>query len=209
MSVNVSDVRNFVEKLSEIIIRNEIPFCELDSAAGDGDFGMSLSKGFREVLKNINDFDTGDAGAFLNDCSMVIYEFCGGASGPIWGSGFKAAARTVRGKETLDEMDIVSMFENAIDGIQKKGGASLGDKTLLDALIPATIALKAGIASGGSLASAFREAAAAAREGAESTKLIIAKKGRATYLGDRSVSYPDAGAMAISILFSEMLALPA
>lgn len=208
MSVSVTDVRTFVERLSDIIIKNEIPFCDLDSAAGDGDFGMSLSKGFREVLKNINDFDAEDVGTFLNDCAMVIYEFCGGASGPIWGSGFKAAARFVKGKKTVDDMDIVSMFENAIDGIQKKGGASLGDKTLLDALIPATIALKAGIASGGSLDSAFKEAAAAAREGAESTKLIVAKKGRATYLGERSVSFPDAGAMAISIIFDEMLAQP-
>jgi dihydroxyacetone kinase-like protein len=206
MGISVTDVKNSIKSLSEVIIRNEVLFCELDSVAGDGDFGMSLSKGFKEVLKNLDEFSSEDVGMFLNDCAMVVYEYCGGASGPIWGSALKAAAISAKGKTELSNDDIVELFECAIDGIQKKGGASLGDKTLLDALIPATMALKAAITTGSVLKDSFIDAAKSAVDGAEMTKLIIAKKGRATYLGERSINYPDAGAMAISIIFNEMLA---
>jgi phosphoenolpyruvate---glycerone phosphotransferase subunit DhaL len=205
MFISVHDVKNIMKSMSEIIIRNELLFCEFDAAAGDGDFGTSLAKGFKEVLKGIDEFDTEDIGKFLGDCSMVIFEYCGGASGPIWGSAFKAAARTVKGKTELIDTDVADLLDSAIDGIQKKGGASLGDKTLLDALIPAAEALRACIAAGGTLKDAFSEAAKAAADGAEKTKLIIAKKGRATYVGERSISYPDAGAMAIGIIFNELI----
>jgi len=207
MAVTIREVKKVIALLSENIIKNEVLFCELDSYAGDGDFGISLSKGFKEVLKNLDDFGTGDISEFLNDCAMVIYEYCGGASGPIWGSGFKAAARSVKDKQELSDMEVVGLFETAVEGIQKKGGASLGDKTLLDALIPATLSLKAGISNGETLRTAFENATVAASDGAEKTKLIIARKGRATYLGERSISYPDAGAMAIGIIFKEMLDL--
>ena len=205
MPVSISNVKDSIQSLSDVIIRNEVLFCDFDSVAGDGDFGMSLSKGFKEVLKNLETFNTEDVGTFINDCAMTIYEYCGGASGPIWGSAFKAASRSAKGKVDLSGLDLVDMFQNAIGGIQKKGGASLGDKTLLDALIPASMAFKAGIETGSSIRSAFEDAAKAAADGAERTKLIVAKKGRATYLGERSINYPDAGAMAISIIFKEML----
>lgn len=205
MKNSVADIKNAITSLSKVIIRNEVLFCELDSVAGDGDFGMSLSKGFKQVLLDLDKYCTDDIGTFINDCAMTIYEYCGGASGPIWGSAFKAAARSAKGKTELSGLDLVDLFENAIDGIQKKGGASLGDKTLLDALIPASMAFKASITTGNTLGNAFDDAAKSAADGAERTKLIIAKKGRATYLGERSINYPDAGAMAISIILKEIL----
>lgn len=207
MTISVNDVKKTIKSMAEVIIRNEVQFCEFDSFAGDGDFGMSLSKGFKEVLTNLDDFSTDDIGQFLSDCAMTIYEYCGGASGPIWGSAFKAAARPVQNKKTMNEFDVACILENAIDGIQKKGGASLGDKTLLDALIPASIAYKACIMVGDSLKDGFEDAAKAAADGAEGTKLITAKKGRATYLGKRSINYADAGALAISKIIREMLDL--
>lgn len=136
---------------------------------------------------------------------MVIMEYCGGASGPIWGSAFRGAALAAKGKETLEPADIVAMFEAAIAGIQKRGGAKLGDKTLLDALIPATEAMKQAAQEGASFRQMFERGSLAANKGAEATKGYAAIKGRASYLGDRSISYPDAGAMAVSILFAELL----
>jgi len=205
MSITTEDVKKMVERLSEIIIQNEVLFCQLDSAAGDGDFGMSLAKGFREVRTQIDSIDSSSIQKFLRDCSMIISEFCGGASGPIWGSAFAAAANSAKGKENLELCDIAPMFEDAVAAIQKRGGAKLGDKTLLDALIPATGALKEAQQQGKSLREAFEAAAVKAEEGAEATKNMVASKGRATYVGERSLNYPDAGAAAIGIILKTML----
>jgi phosphoenolpyruvate---glycerone phosphotransferase subunit DhaL len=205
MSITIENIKKTVDSLSEIIIQNEVPFCELDSAAGDGDFGMSLAKGFREVKLQIGNIDGSSIQKFLRECSMIISEFCGGASGPIWGSAFAAAANSSKGKENLELCDIVPMFEDAVTAIQKRGGAKPGDKTLLDALIPATEALKEAEQQGKSLREAFEAAAAKAEEGAEATKKMVASKGRATYVGERSLNYPDAGAAAIGIILKTML----
>jgi len=205
MSITTEDVKNTIDRLSDIIIHNEVHFCQLDSAAGDGDFGMSLAKGFREVQRQIEEIDSSSTQRFLRGCSLIISEFCGGASGPIWGSAFAAAANSAKGKDNLELNDIVQMFEEAASAIQKRGGAKLGDKTLLDALIPAAIALEESDKAGKSMRAAFEESAKKAEEGAEATKNMIASKGRATYVGERSLNYPDAGAEAISIILKTML----
>jgi dihydroxyacetone kinase len=204
MFVTVENVKESVEKLCSVIIRNELYFCELDSAAGDGDFGMSLAKGFREILKQIDEIDASSVQKFLRVCSLILSEFCGGASGPIWSSAFSAAAASVKGKESLAPEDVARMFAEAVSGIQKRGGAKPGDKTLLDALIPATEALRTAVQEGLSLREAFECAARAAEEGAEATRGMVASKGRAAYLGERSLEHPDAGAMAIGIIFKSL-----
>ena len=205
MSTTVTEIKEAVSRLCDIIIANEIPFCELDSAAGDGDFGMSLAKGFRQVKRQLNELDLTSIHKLLRGCSMILLEHCGGASGPIWGSGFGAAAGAAKGKESLEPADVALMFEEAAAVIQKRGGAAPGDKTLLDALIPAAAALSAAAAAGKSMTESFREASAAADAGAEATKTMIAKKGRATYVGERSLNHPDAGAAAIAIIMKELL----
>lgn len=205
MSVGVQEVKKVVAGMCDIIIENEKPFCELDSAAGDGDFGMSLAKGFREVKKQLEEIDTASIQAFLRGAGMIITEYCGGASGPIWGSAFRAAALSAKDKDTLELADIAQLLEAAIQGIQKRGGAKRGDKTLLDALIPAAETLQDCAQSGSGLRQAFEKAAQSAVQGAEETKNYSAAKGRASYLGERSVSYPDAGAVAIGVIFQEML----
>lgn len=193
-----------VDVMSEVIIRNEIPFCELDSAAGDGDFGMSVAKGFKVLKAEWKDLDTADIGAFLKSCGMIITEHCGGASGPIWGSAFRAAGKYAAGKTDVNLAEFAELMQAAVDGIQKRGGAKLGDKTLLDALIPTTESLKDSAVKGLDFKAAFDLGAKAAREGAEKTREYAASKGRASYVGDRSVSYPDAGAMALGIIFTEI-----
>lgn len=205
MSIGVKEVKNTMIRLSNIIIENEVYFCDLDSAAGDGDFGTSIAKGFKVVLKEIDEIDTSNMSAFIRGCGMIIMEHCGGASGPIWGSAFMAAARSVKGKEALEVDDLATLFNDIVLGIQKRGGAQLGDKTLLDALIPAAQALKQSADQGDDVKKAFEEATKAAEQGAEHTKTIVARKGRASYLGERSIGHPDAGAMAMGVIFRQMI----
>lgn len=197
-------VTRTVSAMCEIIIENEVPFCELDSVAGDGDFGMSLAKGFKVVQAQWEEHSRDDIGTFLKDVGIVITEHCGGASGPIWGSAFRAMGKYAQGKDTLNLVELGEMVQSAIDAVQKRGGAKLGDKTLLDALIPAVESIKQSGAAGESFAVALAKSETAAIDGGERTKLIAATKGRASYLGERSISFPDAGAMAIGIIFSSL-----
>lgn len=205
MAVTVKELQLLIKNMCEIIIENEQYFCELDSAAGDGDFGMSLAKGFREVQKREDSISTDSMQTYLRECGMIITEFCGGASGPIWGTAFRSAAMATKDKAELSVSDAADVLLAAIAGIQKRGGAKRGDKTLLDALIPAADTVQECAGQGLSMREAFVKAGISAKEGAEETKNYSATKGRASYVGDRSVSYPDAGAVAISVIIEELI----
>lgn len=200
--ITLKEISSIVAVMGEVIIENEIPFCELDSAAGDGDFGMSVAKGFKVLKAEWNNLDTTDIGSFLKSCSMIITEHCGGASGPIWGSAFRAAGINAKGKSEVDLTEFAQMIQSSVEGIQKRGGAKLGDKTLLDALIPTAESLKESAVANKTFKEALTLGAQAAREGAEKTREYAASKGRASYVGERSVSFPDAGAMALGIIFT-------
>jgi len=200
--LNVKHMEKIVELMANIIIKNEVYFCELDSVAGDGDFGMSVAKGFKQLKADWEEVSKEDIGAFLNDSGMIITEYCGGASGPIWGSAFRGAGRYAKGKQELNLSEFAELMESAVEAVQKRGKAKLGDKTLLDAVIPATMSLKGSAEAGEEMLEAMKKSAAAAVEGAEKTKEMVASKGRATYVGERSIDYPDAGAMAVGIIFT-------
>lgn len=199
-----------IDIMSDCIIRNEIPFCELDAHAGDGDFGMSVAKGFRQLKREWKNIvsDTSTIGAFLEECSLVIMEHCGGASGPIWGSAFRAAARKIGCKNEIDVTEFAEMLGAAVCGIQDVGarsfgrGAVVGDKTLLDSLIPCSEKWQE--LKTGNFANAFMKGAEAAVEGADCTKKIVARMGRAGTVGKRSIGYPDAGAYALGVIFTEI-----
>ena len=202
-----------LETMSKSIIEHEVPFCELDSHAGDGDFGMSVAKGFRQMQKKWSHIlqISDDIGTLLNECAMIIMEYCGGASGPIWGSAFRAAGRCVMGKKTLTIPEFAEMMQQAVKGIQKTGersfgrGAVVGDKTLIDALIPCADAwTDYAEQDGADFHEAFKRGAAAAVMGAERTKDIVARMGRAGTVGERSLGYPDAGAYALGVIFTEI-----
>ena len=200
--LNTKNITDLVLNMADIIIENEVYFCELDSVAGDGDFGMSIAKGFKQLKQDWDDIPQEDIGAFLKGCGMIITEYCGGASGPIWGSAFRSAAKYATGKSDLNLSELAAMMQSAVEGIQKRGGAKLGDKTLLDALIPATQSLCASADKNENILDAMRKSAEAAVAGAEKTKQMVATKGRASYVGERSLNYPDAGAVAIGVIFT-------
>lgn len=202
--ITTEQIIALVKHMGDVIIDNEVYFCELDSAAGDGDFGMSVAKGFRMVQDDWEEVSKDNIGSFLKDTGMIITEFCGGASGPIWGSAFRAAGRFAADKTELDLHEFSELMDSAVKGIQKRGKAELGDKTLLDALIPTVDSLKTSAIKKDDFIKAFDLGATAAREGAENTKTMVAKKGRASYVGERSLTYPDAGAMALGVIFTEL-----
>lgn len=199
------DMRNMVTLMSGVILKNEVYFCELDSVAGDGDFGMSVAKGFKVLGAQWGELSGECIGTFLRDCGMIITEHCGGASGPIWGSAFRGAGKYALGKTELTLGEYAAMLQAAVDAIQKRGNAQLGDKTLLDALIPAVVSLADSAAKDADMLEALVASAAAAREGAERTKTMVASRGRASYVGERSLDHPDAGAMALGIIFTEVV----
>ena len=190
-----------IKNMADVIIENEVPFCELDAVAGDGDFGMSIAKGFKVLLKEWETLNQESIGDFLADCSAVISEHCGGASGPIWGAGFKGASKATTGMQSLDPSEFTAMMESAAELIQKRGKANRGDKTLLDALFPCIDALNAHKSEESSFKTFLLFGAMAAGEGAEETKKMVASRGRASYVGERSLEFPDAGAMALSVIF--------
>jgi len=202
--LTLNDMDKILKLMSDIIIKNEVYFCELDSVAGDGDFGMSVAKGFKILKTEWNELSKESIGDFLKDTGMIITEHCGGASGPIWGSAFRGAGKYAKGKQELDLSEFYELMQSAVDAVQKRGKAQLGDKTLLDAVIPATLSLKDSAEADEDMIEAMKKSAEAAVLGAEKTKDMIASKGRASYVGERSLSYPDAGAMAIGIIFTQV-----
>jgi len=205
-----------IDAISAICIRNELAFCELDSHAGDGDFGMSLAKGFKELKcrwTQIIEDSNQSMGAFLNECSLVIMEHCGGASGPIWGSAFRAASKQVGNQTELTVTDTAEMLQAAVKGIQQISersfgrGAIVGDKTLIDALVPCADAWSSAAKGGAGFREAFEAGAKAAVKGAKNTESIPARMGRAGTVGERSIGHPDAGAHALGVIFTEMVGL--
>ena len=211
--IDVKNMMYIVDAMCESAIRNEVPFCDLDSHAGDGDFGMSIAKGFRQLKrewKNIVENESTTISSFLHAASLVIMEYCGGASGPIWGSAFRAAAKSTEGKDKLSVADFAEMMQAAVKGIQATGersfgrGAVVGDKTLVDAVAPCADTWSESAAKGLSLKEAFAVGAESAMAGAKSTELIAARMGRAGTVGERSIGYADAGAYGVAVIFGDV-----
>lgn len=211
--ITLDNMKYILDKMSEVIIENEVPFCDLDSHAGDGDFGMSIAKGFRELKKEWNEVTRSNIttiGEFLEECSMIIMEFCGGASGPIWGSAFRSAGKSVGLKTSLSTEEFADMMQAAVRGIQDTGersfgrGAVVGDKTLIDALVPCADVWSAFAKEGKTVQELFVLGAQAAVDGAKKTEEIVARMGRAGTVGERSIGYPDAGAYGLGVIFTEL-----
>ena len=210
-TINTAAFVQIVDKMADVIIENEVPFCEADQM-GDGDFGMSIAKGFKQLKADWATRKKGDVGEFLVSCSEIIKEYCGGASGPIWGSAFKYAGKAMLGKKEISLTDLAFLFMEANRGVYETGkksfgkGADIGDKTLVDALKPCALALTKAAEEGKALREGIDLGAKAAHEGAEATKTHVATLGRAGTVGERSIGFPDAGAHGLDVIFNELAA---
>jgi dihydroxyacetone kinase phosphoprotein-dependent L subunit len=203
--ITLADVETAVKSIATTALKNEQYFCELDSYAGDADFGVSLATGFRAVEQDWQSLDRSSIGAFLLKISMIISKNVGGCSGPIWGTAFMRAGALSKDRTSITLEDLDNMLTAAIEGIQKRGGAQLGDKTLLDALIPIrdTVHEHAGKPDVNAR-EVLQKATAVANDAIERTKGLVAKRGRQQFTGDRSKGTPDPGIVAIATMMNDI-----
>ena len=200
--ISQADIERAIKTTCATVLRNEHYFADLDGLAGDGDFGTSLATGFRQIEKEWDEIPKTDIGAMLLKISMIVSKHVGGSSGPIWGTGFMKAAMLTRGKTDITLEDLAQMLGSAIEGIQARGGAQLGDKTLLDALIPVHEKLTAQ-ATGGDKATSLKDCAEAADKAVDATRHLVAHRGRASQVGERSANTPDPGIVAIATILQD------
>jgi dihydroxyacetone kinase phosphoprotein-dependent L subunit len=188
-----------VRTIAQTAVDNETHFCELDAVVGDGDFGYSLARGFEVVLADWDAMEYVDVGGLLKKTAIVLSKRIGGTSGPIWGTAFLRAGGALGKSGEPTGAEVIAAMRAAIEGIKQRGGTDLGDKTLLDALVPAVDELESTLPDGAG--AALARAAAKARESAEATNGMLAKRGRAAYTGERSRDSADAGAMGVAVMF--------
>jgi dihydroxyacetone kinase phosphoprotein-dependent L subunit len=205
--ITLADVETAVKSIAATALKNEQYFCELDSYAGDADFGVSLASGFRAIENAWDDLDRTSIGNFLLKISMIITSNVGGCSGPIWGTGFMRAGMLSKERTALTLEDLDKMLSASIEGIQKRGGAQLGDKTLLDALIPIRDIVHENAGKPDVDArEVLKQATQAANDAIERTKGWVAKRGRQQFTGDRSRGTPDPGIVAIATMMNDLCA---
>lgn len=197
-------VEYVIRTAAETAIANEEYFCQLDSVVGDGDFGYSLARGFERLLEQWDDIDRSNPATFIQKTAMILTSRIGGSSGPIRGTGFMRASAVARKHPEFSPTTVVEMIRSAIEGIQARGGAELGDKTLLDALAPMADAIEEKAAAGMSGKELADHAAAVCEEAAEATSALQARRGRASYTNERSIGSVDAGAKGVSVLVNEI-----
>ena len=193
-----SKIYDCIACIGNAIIENKDFLTDLDREIGDADHGVNMARGFTEVLAAIPQDET-DLGVVLKKVGMTLLSKVGGASGPLYGTAYMKAAGVVAGKTEVTVEDGKAMFEAVIGGIQMRGKAVKGEKTMLDALIPAQEAYNAAVDGGDDGVTALTKAVEAAKEGVEFTKTIAATKGRASYLGERSIGHQDPGATSATI----------
>lgn len=203
---DVEAVEAVMGSITRTVLDQEQAFGDLDAVVGDGDFGYSLARGFEKVQEGWAEFDRSSASVFLQKIAIVVTSRIGGTSGPIWGTAFLRAAMAIRGRDALDGTAAVEMLRAAAEGIKARGKSDVGDKTLLDALVPATDALEKAVGDGATRAEALAVLAAAARQAADATAQLQARRGRASYSGERSIGSPDAGAVAVAVICERLAA---
>jgi phosphoenolpyruvate---glycerone phosphotransferase subunit DhaL len=197
---STSDTKAFIRAYAAVVAAHKQELIRLDSAIGDADHGENMDRGFRAAVERLPD-DDATPGAVLKAVAMALVSKVGGAAGPLYGTAFLRAATAVDGLEQLDAADIVSALAAGQEGIVHRGKTELGDKTMLDAWAPGVAAARAAVDAGQDTAAALAAAADAAEQGMKDTIPLVARKGRASYLGPRSAGHQDPGATSTYLLF--------
>lgn len=194
MTISRQDVLNWISAVAAVLEENRDYLTRLDSAIGDADHGMNMSRGFQAVMAKLPTISDKDIGTIFKTVGMTLVSTVGGAAGPLYGTFFMQAGSASIGKQELTVADWSAALESAIAGVVMRGKAVLGDKTMVDSLTPALEALKAAIAEQQPLTAALERSAQAAEQGMLATIPLVARKGRASYLGERSAGHQDPGA---------------
>jgi phosphoenolpyruvate---glycerone phosphotransferase subunit DhaL len=191
-------VEDWMKRFAAEVAENRAYLTKLDGAIGDGDHGTNMDRGMKKALERLEATDGDDIGASLKAVGMALVSSVGGAAGPLYGTLFLQMGQATAGKSELDLAAFTEALDAGVQGVVKRGKAERGDKTMLDALGPALEALRAN--GGDDVAAALQRAAEAAREGMEATVPLVARKGRASYLGERSAGHQDPGATSSHLL---------
>ena len=200
MAVGQPEVLKWLEALQQVYAENRPWLTELDSAIGDADHGINMDRGFTAVKAELAAHPPSDIGSVFQSVATALIRHVGGAAGPLYGTFFLRAAAACAGKTEIQAADLVALFQAGIEGVVHRGKAAAGDKTMLDALLPALDAMRKAFDNGGTLALLLDAAAAAAQAGMLATIPMQARKGRASYLGARSIGHQDPGATSSYLL---------
>ena len=191
---------------ADVLEQNKDYLTELDAAIGDADHGINMNRGFQKVKQKLTSLSDRDIENILKTVSMTLISTIGGASGPLYGTFFLRASTATKGKSQLNTQDTIALLQAGLNGVVQRGQAKLGDKTMVDTLAPAVNTFSEAISSGQDLVVGLQEALDAAERGMKNTIPLVAKKGRASYLGERSVGHQDPGATSSYLLLQSLLA---
>ncbi|MGB9752413.1 MAG: dihydroxyacetone kinase subunit L [Roseiflexus castenholzii] len=205
MPISRDDVIAWLSAYSQLLADNREYLTQLDSSIGDADHGVNMDRGFKAVLGKLPTVADKDIGTILKSVGMTLVQTVGGASGPLYGTFFLQAGAATANKMELSLADWSVAVEGAINGLMARGKANVGDKTMVDALVPALHALKQAIADSVDDHEALRQSVAAAEQGMKNTIPLVAKKGRASYLAERSAGHQDPGATSSYLMFKAMM----
>ncbi|MBP1888444.1 dihydroxyacetone kinase-like protein [Clostridium moniliforme] len=200
MSLNIEDVKKIILAMNDVINDNKEELSELDAVIGDGDHGHNMAKGFSKVKEDLENNSYNDIGTLLKKVGIDLVSNVGGASGPLYGTAFMKAGASLSNKEEMNINDFSNSLEEAVKGVKMRGKANIDDKTMIDVLEPVSNLIKDLTETNDDKKDIFNKAVAKAYERVEYTKDIIAKKGRASYLGERSIGHKDPGAQSSYLL---------
>jgi dihydroxyacetone kinase-like protein len=205
MVVTKSNILQWLEMTAAVMSENKDYLTKLDSPIGDADHGINMNRGFRKVIEKLPAVEDKDIGNILKTTGMTLISSVGGASGPLYGTFFMRGGMAVDAKEELTGDDLSAMLQSGVDGLIQRGRAQAGDKTMVDAWLPALKALRETLDNDHDLLKALEEAVSAAERGMKDTIPLQARKGRASYLGKRSIGHQDPGATSSYLLLKALL----
>ncbi len=194
MPITTEDMVRWINRVAAVLHENREYLTQLDSPIGDSDHGINMDRGFKAVIVKLPTVENMDIGSILKTVGTTLVSTVGGASGPLYGTAFLRAGMATSGKNELYEADVVHMLEAALEGIKARGKAQPGEKTMVDALTPAIAAMKEAEQQNVSMSQLLHRGSEAAEAGMKATIPMLATKGRASYLGERSIGHQDPGA---------------
>ena len=203
MNVNLQHIVEWLRGLQQVYAENKEFLTDLDSAIGDADHGVNMDRGFTAAIQTLNQSPPADIAAAFKMVSTDLIRTVGGASGPLYGTFFLRASTVSKGKEELNVDDVIAVFESGLEGVVQRGKAQANDKTMVDVLTPVLQAMKDARQQGADMAAMLAQAVNAAEIGMKNTIPLQARKGRASYLGERSIGHQDPGATSSYLLIQK------